>query len=125
MDIAGLVPTLGDPLPASARRPWLVVGVGSTRESAGALAWALREAERRDGTVLAVTVWAGGPEEERQAAEQELVARVRTAVEGTGVRGRTLVQLVAGPVAEVLTVLSDRADVLVVGQHHVDDHPHV
>ncbi|MFQ1002418.1 universal stress protein [Modestobacter sp. SSW1-42] len=99
-------------------RPWIVVGVGPTEESRGALLWALREAERRDGTVLAVTVWDGGPEEERAAREADLVARVRDVVEETGVHGRTRVQLVAGPVAEVLTALADRADVLVLGQHH-------
>jgi hypothetical protein len=101
------------------RRPWLVVGVGPTAESRGALLWALREADRRDGTVLAVTVWAGGPEEVRAAREAELVARVREAVEETGVSGRTQVQLVAGPVAAVLTALSEQADVLVLGQHHL------
>lgn len=97
----------------------MVVGVGPTAESRGALLWALREADRRDGTVLAVTVWAGGPEEARAAREAELVARVREAVEETGVSGRTQVQLVAGPVAAVLTALSEQADVLVLGQHHL------
>ncbi|MCZ2812069.1 universal stress protein [Modestobacter sp. VKM Ac-2979] len=101
------------------RRPWLVVGVGGTQESRGALLWALHEAARRDGTVLAVTVWNGGSETERAEREAELVARVREAVEETGVRGRTQVQLVAGPVAEVLTALSEEADVLVLGQHHL------
>jgi hypothetical protein len=100
-------------------RPWIVVGVGPTRESRGALLWALREAERRDGTVLAVTVWDGGPEEERAAREDELLGRVRDVVAETGVRGRTRVQLVAGPVADVLTALSQEADVLVLGQHHL------
>ncbi|GAA4733942.1 hypothetical protein GCM10023328_11970 [Modestobacter marinus] len=102
-----------------ARRPWLVVGVGPTSESRGALLWALREADRRDGTVLAVTVWDGGPEQERADLEAELVARVRDVVEETGVRGRTQVQLVTGPVAAVLTALSEDADVLVLGQHHL------
>jgi nucleotide-binding universal stress UspA family protein len=101
-----------------ARRPWLVVGVGPTREGRGALLWALREAERRDGTVLAVTVWDGGSAVEHAEREAELVARVREAVEETGVHGRTQVQLVTGPVAEVLTALSEEADVLVLGQHH-------
>jgi len=104
--------------PSHERPPWLVVGVGPTRESRGALLWALREAGRRNGTVLAVTVWDGGPEHERVAREAELVARVRAAVEETGVRGRTQTQLVAGPVADVLTALSEDADVLVLGQHH-------
>jgi hypothetical protein len=80
----------------------------------------LREADRRDGTVLAVTVWAGGPAEERADREAELVARVRDAVEETGVHGRTECQLIAGPVAAVLTALSEQADVLVLGQHHLD-----
>jgi nucleotide-binding universal stress UspA family protein len=105
--------------PQAARRPWLVVGVGSTRESRGALLWALREAERRDGSVLAVTVWPGGTDADRRTAEDELLARVRAAVEQTGVHGRTQVQLLAGPVAEVLTALSEEADVLVLGQHHL------
>jgi hypothetical protein len=83
------------------------------------LLWALREAQRRDGTVLAVTVWEGGPADERAVRETELVARVREAVEETGVHGRTQVQLVAGPVAAVLTALSEAADVLVVGPHHL------
>jgi hypothetical protein len=84
------------------------------------LLWALREADRRDGRVLAVTVWAGGAEEERADREAELVARVRNAVEETGVHGRTECQLIAGPVASVLTALSEQADVLVLGQHHRD-----
>ena len=108
-------PTAG----ARDQRPWLVVGVGPTRESRGALLWALREAARRDGTVLAVTVWDGGTPAERDAREAELLARVQDAVEETGVHGRTQVQLVAGPVAEVLTALSEDADVLVLGQHHL------
>jgi hypothetical protein len=83
------------------------------------LLWALREAERRNGTVLAVSVWGGGPDDERAVREAELVARVRDAVEETGVRGRTQVQLLAGPVAAVLTALSEEADVLVLGPHHV------
>jgi Universal stress protein family len=115
----GPVPPTSGPAEAHARRaPWLVVGVGPTRESRGALLWALREAERRDGTVLAVTVWDGGPEDERAVREAELVARVRDAVQETGVRGRTQVQLVVGSVAAVLTELSEEADVLVVGPHH-------
>jgi len=103
---------------AGARRPWLVVGVGPSAESAGALLWALREAECRDGTVLAVTVWDGGPEDERARAEAELLDRVLAAIETTGVRGRTQLQVVTGPVAEVLTALSEQADVLVLGEHH-------
>jgi nucleotide-binding universal stress UspA family protein len=100
------------------RRPWLVVGVGTSPESRGALLWALRDAERRDGTVLAVRVWAGGSDGDRRAAEADLVARVRAAVEETGVRGRTQFQLLDGPVADVLTAISEDADVLVLGQHH-------
>jgi hypothetical protein len=69
--------------------------------------------------VLAVTVWDGGPEHERAAREAGLESRVREAIEETGVRGRTQVQLVTGPVAAVLTALSEEADVLVLGQHHL------
>ncbi|WP_222269848.1 hypothetical protein [Modestobacter marinus] len=45
-------------------------------------------------------------------------ARVRAAVAETGVRGRTRVQVLTGPVAEVLTALSEPADVLVPGRDH-------
>jgi len=106
-------------LPPVRRPPWLVVGVGPTAESHGALLWALREAARRGGTVLAVTVWDGGPEAERVAREAELESRVRNAIEETGVHGRTQLQLLTGPVAAVLTAIAQDADVLVLGQHHV------
>ncbi|WP_341800207.1 universal stress protein [Modestobacter marinus] len=101
-----------------ARRPWLVVGVGPTAEGRGAPRWASREAARRDGTVPAVTGWPGGSAAGHAGRAAELVARVREAVEETGGHGRTRVQLLTGPVAEVLTASSEDADVLVLGQHH-------
>ncbi|MGY1704818.1 universal stress protein [Geodermatophilus sp. SYSU D00697] len=109
--------------PADPRPPWLVVGVGPSAESHGALLWALREAERRNGRVLAVTVWSGGPEVARAAEEARLLERVRRAVEETGVHGRTLAELVAGPVAEVLTAFAAGSDVLVLGEHHSEPGP--
>src|ERR1700710_895030 len=46
--------------PLSARRhtPWLLVEVDGSAPAQGALVWALREAARREATVLAVTVLA-------------------------------------------------------------------
>jgi hypothetical protein len=68
--------------------------------------------------VLAVTVLDEDLRTGQEAAEAELCARVQVAIAETGVRGRTQVQVLTGPVAQVLTDLSDEADVLVLGRHH-------
>ena len=97
--------------------PLLVVGVSESAASRAALRWALREAQRRDGRVAAVSVWPGDDPTTRQAREQALVAVVRQAVEDTGVRGRTWVRLLQGQPPVVLLTLARQADVLVLGTH--------
>ena len=87
-----------------------------------ALLWALAEAERRDATLLALTVWSGDPaqpDEGLAEMEQALAAMVERAVVETGVHGRTRVAAVTHP-ATVRDV-ADRtgAELLVVGSEEV------
>jgi hypothetical protein len=99
-------------------RPVLVVDVRPSACGYMALLWALQEAQRRDGELLAVTLFAGDPSEPDDglsAMTEALEATVRRAVEETGVRGRTRFAVVAAPVtlAEVAQVAG--AELLVMG----------
>ncbi|MEU2348475.1 universal stress protein [Modestobacter sp. NPDC049651] len=103
--------------------PRIVVGVSPTDDGDGPLCFALREAARRDATVLAVTVCPGpvaapAPDPAEVTARREhLVTLVQRAVAATGVRGRTQVEVLAGPVTGVLLALGRDADLLVLGLH--------
>lgn len=103
------------------RQERIVCGVSGSRASRAALRWALGEAERRDARLTAVRVWPGGSARARARCEAELVAVVRAAVEVTGVRGRTWVQVVEGDPRAVLSALGDDADLLVLGSHRPQD----
>ncbi|MCV2489913.1 universal stress protein [Geodermatophilus sp. YIM 151500] len=90
----------GAPVDA-ADRPLLLVDVRPSACGYQALLWALREAERRDATLLAVTVWPGDPgqpDEGRDEMARALAATVQRATDETGVHGRTRVDVVTGPV---------------------------
>ena len=102
----------------AAGRPLVLVDVEPSHCGYEALTWALREAERRDATLLAVTLWAGDPtqpDDGRTEMEQALAAMVARATEETGVHGRTRVAVATRPAtaAEVATRMG--AELLVVG----------
>ena len=111
----------GAPVDA-ADRPLVLVDVRPTSCGYQALTWALREAERRDAVLLAVTVWPGDPTEPGEGCaemEQALTAMVQRAVEETGVHGRTRVAVVTSPVTVQEVAVSMGAELLVVGSEEV------
>jgi nucleotide-binding universal stress UspA family protein len=108
------------------RHPWLVVEVDGSSPAHGALVWALREAARREATVLAVTVpdgparhslAAGGPASAREQAGalQRLEAQVLRAIAETGVHGRVRTAVLERPVLDALTDAFFGADLVIVG----------
>ncbi|MFD2092935.1 universal stress protein [Blastococcus deserti] len=110
------------------QNPWLIVEVEASPSGQGSLVWALREAARRDATVVAVLVLddpAGDPLEgsgrvrvrEQLAAHDRLEAQVLRAIAETGVHGRTRTAVLDRPVFEALTAATRGADLVVVGAH--------
>jgi len=108
------------------RHPWLVVEVDGSPAAQGALVWALREAARREATVLAVTVPAGRPRHalgsdcptpvgEQTGALHRLEAQVLRAIAETGVHGRVRTAVMERPVLEALTDAAAGADLVIVG----------
>lgn len=92
----------------------------------GALVWALREAARREATVVAVVVLDapdGDPLEgsgrvlvrARVAGQDRLEAQVLRAIAETGVHGRTRTAVLERPVFEALIAATRGADLVVVG----------
>jgi nucleotide-binding universal stress UspA family protein len=107
----------GTPI-VSADRPLVLVDVRPSACCYQALLWALREADRRDAGLLAVTVWPGDPTQSDEGCaemEQALAAMVERAVEETGVRGRTQVAAVTHPVTAADVAALTGAELLVVG----------
>jgi nucleotide-binding universal stress UspA family protein len=103
-------------------QPLVLVDVRPTDCGYRALLWALREAERRDAHLLAVTVWPGDPaqpDEGRAEMEQALTAMVKCAVEETGVRGRTRVAALTHPVTVADVAVRTGAELLVMGSEQV------
>jgi nucleotide-binding universal stress UspA family protein len=103
-------------------RPLMLVDARPTACGYQALLWALREAERRDATLLAVTVWPGDPaqlDEGRAEMERALAAMVERAVEETGVHGRTRVAAVTHPVTVEDVAVRTGAELLVMGSEEV------
>jgi len=101
-----------------ADRPLVLVDVRPSACGYQALMWALQEAERRDATLLAVTVWAGDPaqpDEGLAEMEQALAAMVERAVVETGVHGRTRVAAVTHPVTVSDVAARTGAELLVMG----------
>jgi nucleotide-binding universal stress UspA family protein len=114
------------PLLPRRQNPWLVVEVDGSVAGHGALVWALREAARREATVVAVCVLdapGGDPLEgsgrvlqrARFAAHDLLEARVLRAIAETGVHGRTRTAVLDRPLFEALTAATRGADLVVVG----------
>jgi nucleotide-binding universal stress UspA family protein len=114
------------PLLPRRQNPWLVVEVDGSVAGHGALVWALREAARREATVVAVCVLdepGGDPLEgsarvlqrARFSAHDLLEAQVLRAIAETGVHGRTRTAVLDRPVFEALTAATRGADLVVVG----------
>jgi len=114
------------PLRARRRSPWLLVGVDDSPGGHRALVWALREAARREATVVAVSVLdapdgdrpegaARLPSSTRAACRDRLEAAVLRAVAETGIGGRTRTAILERPVFEALDAALHGADLVVVG----------
>ena len=106
--------------------PRLVVEADGSPASQGALTWALREAARREGTVVAVSVFDdpstggvfGGSSRRTRAEQARLLeradAQVLRAIAETGVHGRARTSVVDRPVFDALTAAAHGADLVVV-----------
>ena len=113
------------PLLPRRQNPWLLVEVDGSPAAAGALVWALREAARREATVVAVCVLdddgedgfpgLGRPGRRGSAAALEgLNAQVLRAIAETGVTGRVRTSVLERPVFEALSSAARGADLVVV-----------
>ena len=113
------------PLLPRRQHPSLLVAVDGSPASHGALVWALREAARREATVVAVCVPddedAHGPTGLRarsrrasSAAVERLEAEVLRAIGETGVAGRIRTAVLERPVFEALSNAARGADLVVV-----------
>jgi nucleotide-binding universal stress UspA family protein len=125
---AGVEPLRLHPLLTRRQNPWLIVEVDGSPTGHGALVWALREAARREATVVAVHVLDdpdGSPLDgtgrvhlrTRTAAHDRLEAHVLRAIAETGVHGRSRTAVLDRPVFEALTAATHGADLVVVGAH--------
>ena len=119
------IPRPSAPLPPRRERPSLLVAVDDDPSSHAALVWALREAARREATVVAVSVrpepapddaddWTGAAHAVRMA---DLTDRVRVAVAEAGVRPRVRTAVLDAAVFEALAGAARGADLVVVGRH--------
>jgi nucleotide-binding universal stress UspA family protein len=103
--------------------PRLLVEVDDSPTGHGALVWALREAARREGMVVAVSVLddepvtpLGSPARADHArALERAEAQVLRAIAETGVHGRSRTCVLDRPVFEALTAACHGADLVVVG----------
>ena len=122
----GVEPLRLPPLLPRRQNPWLVVEVDGSAAGHGALLWALREAARREATVVAVSVLAapdGDPLDgsarvqirAQLSAHNRLEAQVLRAIAETGVHGRTRTAVLERPVFEALIAATHGADLVVVG----------
>ena len=113
------------PLLPRRQNPWLLVDVDGSPASYGALVWALREAARREATVVAVCVvddegddgLAGLTRLGQRAstvALERLEAQVLRAIAETGVSGRVRTAVLERPVFEALSSAARGADLVVV-----------
>jgi nucleotide-binding universal stress UspA family protein len=108
------------------RAPWLLVEVDGSADGHRALVWALREAARREATVVVVGVLPGSdgdpldgltrrPAADIDAAHDLLDAALRRAVDETGVHGRARTAVLERPVFDALTAAVHGSDLVVVG----------
>jgi nucleotide-binding universal stress UspA family protein len=121
----GVEPLRLSPLLPRRQNPWLLVEVDETAAAQRALVWALREAARREATVVAVHVLDGADSDPlsggsrsalraQLAAHDLLEAQVLRAIAESGVQGRTHTAVLARPVFEALTAATRGADLVVV-----------
>ena len=114
------------PLLPRRQNPWLVVEIDGTPATSGALVWALREAARREATVVAVGVLdapdgdslAWGDRRTLRAqleVHDRLEAQVLRAIAETGVHGRSHTAVVPRPVFDALAAAARGADLVFVG----------
>jgi hypothetical protein len=103
--------------------PRLLVEVDGSAGCQGALVWALREAARREGTVVAIAVLddpddapLGTRSARRDAAAllDRVEAQVLRAIAETGVHGRTRTSVLDRVVFDALTAAAHGADLVVV-----------
>jgi hypothetical protein len=122
---AGVAPLHLPPLLSRRPNPWLIVEVDGSSAGHGALVWALREAARREGTVVAVLVLEepeGDPLsgsgrvhlQARLAAHDRLEAQMLRAIAETGVHGRGRTAVLDRSLFEALTAATRGADLVVV-----------
>jgi nucleotide-binding universal stress UspA family protein len=122
----GIEPLRLPPLLPRRQNPWLLVEVDGSASGHGALVWALREAARREATVVAVCVLNapdGDPLEgagralvrAHLAAHERLEAQVLRAIGETGVHGRAQTAVLERPVFEALAAVRTGADLVYVG----------
>jgi nucleotide-binding universal stress UspA family protein len=106
--------------------PWIVVEVDDSPATHRSLVWALREAARREATVVAVAVLDSpdgdpfgavdrGGLRGQLAVHDRLEAQVLRAIAETGVQGRSRAAVLARPVLDALTAASRGADLVFVG----------
>ena len=104
--------------------PRLLVEVDGAAAGHGALVWALREAARREGTVVAIAVLddqddapLAGRAVRRDATAllERVEAQVLRAIAETGVHGRTRTSVLDRTVFEALSAAAHGADLVVVG----------
>jgi nucleotide-binding universal stress UspA family protein len=124
----GVEPIRLPPLLPRRQRPWLMVEVDGSPGAYGALVWALREAARRDATVVAVGVLSGGEDHpfggggrlrlrEQAVVHDRLEAQILRAIAETGVHGRARTAVLDRAVLDALTAATHGADLVVVGPH--------
>jgi nucleotide-binding universal stress UspA family protein len=122
----GVEPLRLPPLLPRRQNPWLLVEVDGSAAGHGALVWAMREAARREATVVAVAVLHtpdGDPLEgagralvrAHLAAHERLEAQVLRAIAETDVHGRTQTAVLERPVFEALAAATSGADLVFVG----------
>ena len=114
------------PLLPRRQGPRLLVEVDGSPASHGALTWALREAARREGLVVAVGVLedtanddvltglSRGSRADQARLLERVEAQVLRAIAETGVHGRTRASALERPVFEALTAAAHGADLVVV-----------
>jgi nucleotide-binding universal stress UspA family protein len=120
----GVEPRRLSPLLLRRQAPRLLVEVDGSPASQRALVWALREAARREGTVVAVSVLDDPADEalgarptrrDHAAVLERVEAQVLRAIAETGVQGRARISVLDHAVFEVLTAAAHGADLVVVG----------
>ena len=113
------------PLLPRRQNPWLLVEVDGSAASHRALVWALREAARREATVVAVGV-PDAPDDQLGGADRSalrvgldvhdrLEAQVLRAIAETGVHGRSHTAVLPRPVFDALAAAARGADLVFVG----------